>query len=129
MINLLPIAGGFLMVSIAVWHEWTWYRRQRHCVKLAGRIVDEIKDKVELDTRWEIQYEHNGVAHRFISRYGGSSTMKVGDEAVVILDLDEGIAEHLTWSNRWVFTLGPIFLGVVSILAGSSMICQDSQAG
>ncbi|MEM9368009.1 MAG: hypothetical protein AAGD07_18610 [Planctomycetota bacterium] len=125
--NSIPIGVGFIAICVAGWHEWAWYRRQRHCIRLVGRIVDEIEDENDITTRWKIEYEHANVERKFVSAYGGSSTMQVGDNAIVVLDLHAGTAEHLTWSNRWVFTVGPMLLGIAFVIAGITMTPQDRQ--
>jgi hypothetical protein len=109
---------GFIMATIAIGHEWTWWQCQRHCVRLVGQIVGEVEDDKEVDTRWKIEYIYGGVTRQFTSMYAGSSTMQIGDDAKVILDLRSDIAEHLTWSNRWILTLGPMLLAIIFILAG-----------
>ena len=55
--SLLLIVAGLIFLWGAVWHEWWWYRQQRHCVYITGRIIDEVEDEWSVTTRWKLEYE------------------------------------------------------------------------
>lgn len=119
--NAFAIGIGLCMIGVAIWHEWTWYLRMQHSVRLMGEIIGEYQELGELETHWKIRFEHDGVKREFISKYGGSSMLSIGDDATVILDLRTDDAEHCTPANRWLFSIAPLILGAAFVLAGVSM--------
>ena len=116
--GLIAILVGIVCFGLATWHERTWRQRFQNCKRVVGYIVSEIKHPGEIDTSWRIEYELDGETMQFTSLYGGSKFGEVGDAVTVIHDLNTNTGEHLTWSNRWGFTLFPMLFGIVFVVAG-----------
>jgi hypothetical protein len=106
----LFVALGVLVSSVAIAHEIKWWRFRRNCKFVQGSVLHEIDEELDAGTRLEIEYTINGTTKRFVSGYGGSNIKTAGDPVAVIVNLTTGQAEHYSWSNRWVLTIGPILI-------------------
>ncbi len=111
-ITVTHIMLGFTVIcaSVAIWHEIFWYRK-RSWKKAEGEVVDTVG--VSDDERPVINYTHEGTTHSFTSIYSGSGCPSIGDITQVIYNPKTFQAEYFTLSNRWFFTIIPLFFAVV----------------
>jgi hypothetical protein len=109
---------------IAICHEVRWRRMLQGWDRTKGTIVGfaesrPVKTLFGEETPGddgpypEIEFLWNGSAHRFISRYGGSGTPSLGSVVNVLFDPASGTAEHLSFTNRWLFSLIPAGFSVI----------------
>ncbi|KAA1257122.1 hypothetical protein LF1_55220 [Rubripirellula obstinata] len=124
-VSFLIVAIGLGIASFAIIHERDWRKRLRNSVVVNGIVIAEHSDPEWENTRAEIEYEIDGHAHRFVSKYG-TGMLSVGHHVRVIMDTTTGDAERLAFTTRWVFTIGPILLGAFFVYFG---LCIAHQYG
>jgi hypothetical protein len=67
------------------------------------------------DSHPEVEYLDEGMVRRFVSAYSGFAGTGWGEEVSVLYNAETGDAEVLSFSRRWLFTIGPLLLGLVSL--------------
>jgi hypothetical protein len=126
------IVFGVLALSVAVWHELTWWRRRRG-TNGQGTIVgfSESHDADGVSYSPEIEYQGVEGSVRFISNYGSVRKPHIGSSVHLIIDASGHSAEMISVSNRLIFTIVPILFGVIFILVGANIkpIEDAEQAG
>lgn len=95
--------GGFI-------HEFTWRRHLAGSKLVTGKIIGESLGRNGM--RPNVAYTFRGAERRFVSKYGGHKII-VGEDVSVAYNPSSGIAEIVSNSNRWVWTIVPAGLSVV----------------
>ena len=122
--SIFAFAFASACAVLAFWHEGRWRRRLRVWNGAKGRVVGFAEGK-PIKTLFggevssddgpypEIEFLWNGSPHRFVSGYGGSGLPRAGAEVDILFDPLTGDAEHLSFTNRWLGTLIPLFFSAV----------------
>ena len=126
MINLGDILLITLTLPLYFWsfhHERLWRKRLRTWKKSQGIVVGS---KLHNDSKYPvIEYSHFDSPKRFTSKYG--CALKSGATVHLVISPDGTDVEHMTFQNRWLFTIAPLVLALIftySLL--STPLCQRS---
>ena len=120
------IFSGTLCVALAVWHEYSWWKR-RHWSKGQGEIVgftESYNDGVSYHPK--IEFSGADGLTQFVSKYGSGRKPKIGKSVDLVIDEQRLSAEEASYSNRILFTIVPILFGVILILVGINVQPLDA---
>lgn len=108
------IGFAILFLALVIWHESYWWRI-RFWKKATGIVIDI--EGVADDAKPVIEYNEGGITHTFTSLYGGSGCPDINSKVIILYDPITYRAEHYTLANRWVFTLVPLAIVIMLIIA------------
>ena len=132
--HLIAIIGfilfGVLCLLLAVWHEYTWWKR-REWSKEQGTIVGFTEDYDDgVSYHCKIEFSGADGLIQFISNYGSGRKPEIGKSVDLLIDEQRISAEQFNTSNRLLFTIVPILFGAVFILVGANVQpLEDAEQG
>lgn len=115
--NIVALLVGILCLAVACLHEWKWWGRM-NWLKATGTVTGIEEQGPENDEHAIISFLHDGEIHEFTSEYGGSGCPKVGEMVKVLYHPETMSAEHLNSGNRLLFTIAPLFFGIIFCALG-----------
>ena len=123
--HAIPFIFGALCIALAVHHEIRWWWRLRRWEAAVGEVTDVQKSTNDDTPKAVVQFWVAGEKREFVSDYG-PNTVDVGSSVQIVFDPLGEKAEILSPSNRWLFTLAPLILGILFLAVGWSAHQQDS---
>ena len=124
------ILFGVLCLLLAVWHEFTWWKR-RNWSKGKGTIVG-FSENYDDGVSYHSKIEFSGAEGltQFISTYGSGRKPRIGKSVDLLIDEKRISAEEYNFSNRLLFTIIPILFGAMFILLGVNVqTSEDIEQG
>ena len=115
LVLLAFVIFSIFLIGVAFWHERKWKFRRSWLIA-SGSVVGRIEGDEAGSYYPEIEFSHEGGTKTFVSKYGGTGCPAIGEEVRLIYTPDNLEAEHYTWSNRWLLTIGPVGLAAFFIL-------------
>ena len=106
---------GLACLAGTVCHEVKWRRMFANWEATSGVITAEI-DGDETSSP-EIEFIYNGTPKRFVSKYGGGE-VRIGKSVNLLFNPNNGDAEELKWSNRWLPNLAMSGFGALGLFVG-----------
>ena len=104
--RIILLLFGIACLLLALWHEFRWFKR-RNWLRVQGQVIEIVSAGADDDAHPKIEYSVDDITLNFVSDYGGSSCPAIGDSVVVLHEPSGRQAEHLTQTNRWLFTIVP----------------------
>jgi hypothetical protein len=121
-IGIVTIVLGAAFIICGLVHEITWLRRRGWALS-KGVVIDHKGDGKDGSVKYPVIEYHTGEGGKsFVSKYGGAKPPEVGSEVNVAHHPSMEAEEHFTISNRILFSVLAISIGLIITIVGTVIL-------